>query len=312
MATKEKINVDHLRKIVECAMQKFGTNMILLISKKEAAGVQNKTEQEATRSQHTTKEAKKPRTTLRISPYDGQTFASVLKEIKKNIDIEEMGVEIERIHQLKNGDLQMKIKEKSKGAIDHFKKSTEGALKDKATTKMSNEHRKSVLIKNIVNNTTEEDILGAISLVTDDRTIKIHSLKANRDGSSMNAIVSANLDSANTLIMLQKIKIGWVRCNIKEIVDLKQCTKCKRYGHNTRTCTYTHKDLQGKCYKCSQEGHIAKNCNNEQFCYICETAGHVASSYRCPIYRNTVMKLSESNNRQTHIKQTDTDKTNAQ
>jgi len=46
-----------------------------------------------------------------------------------------------------------------------------------------------------------------------------------------------------------------------------RCYKCKQFGHITRNCPYTYKELaemegevNTRCYKCNQLGHIIRNC----------------------------------------------------
>jgi hypothetical protein len=58
----------------------------------------------------------------------------VLKEMKKGMDVEEIGIQIENIRKTRAGKIRVTVKEKKDGAIQNFKDTTGRTLKDMATT----------------------------------------------------------------------------------------------------------------------------------------------------------------------------------
>ena len=98
-----------------------------------------------------------------------------------------------------------------------------------------------------------------------------------------------SIDDANILLKQPRIKIGWFRHRIQELIVPELCRKCKKYGHNRKECKGELKKLGG-CLRCGNREHKAKGCTNQPKYYVCKVDGHRADSMACPKYKEAVGK----------------------
>lgn len=82
--------------------------------------------------------------------------------------------------------------------------------------------RKVIIIRDIIEETSEEEIKEAIvdktGIETHKKDIKINTLRATKKGDTMVATVSLHKKKAEEIIKIGRIKIGWQRCRISEIL----------------------------------------------------------------------------------------------
>lgn len=74
-----------------------------------------------------------------------------------------------------------------------------------------------------------------------------------------------NLESHEAKVLLgqRRIRIGWVRCRVRQGLTVIKCFKCLGYEHMKANCT--GKD-RTKCWpKCCETGHYAMNCASKLF-----------------------------------------------
>lgn len=163
------------------------------------------------------------------------------------------------------------------------------ALKEAISDKMKNEVR---LINNWVTmhvldidvTTTEDQVVGAIknAIGKDTCHCVVKSMRPSKDGNQI-ATIQTNKEDARTLTKLGRIKIGWVKCRIKERVVIQRCYKCLEFGHRTYECRGP--DRSDICIRCNQPGHRAKECTGTQHCPACKSNDHRSDTTRCPRFR---------------------------
>ncbi|KAM8701884.1 hypothetical protein ACLKA7_000689 [Drosophila subpalustris] len=154
-----------------------------------------------------------------------------------------------------------------------------------------------VEIRDLVELVTREEVVDAVKLALNDTTVScesVRSLRALRDGQQV-AIVMLPAAQARVLADLRKIRIGWVVCRIRPVLQPKRCFKCLGYGHIAVNCTSTE-DLKGTCFKCGELGHLAKTCNKPPKCSLCIRNGekqtdYAVGSFKCPAYREAASKM---------------------
>lgn len=145
--------------------------------------------------------------------------------------------------------------------------------------------------------TSEEEIKEAIMSnvdVTEDQA-KIVSIRPAR---FENKVATTILPKKAALILLKKdkIRIGWVQCQIVERVPIIRCFKCLELGHRAKDCK--GEDRATACINCGEIGHQASGCQKPSFCVKCQIRGHRADQTRCPFFR----KWLQEERKKRHLK----------
>uniref|UniRef100_A0A8D8QNK5 CCHC-type domain-containing protein n=1 Tax=Cacopsylla melanoneura TaxID=428564 RepID=A0A8D8QNK5_9HEMI len=218
----------------------------------------------------------------------------VIRNMKKNIDIEEIGVNVEGPLRYKDGVCDIKAVEKKTGGLVDFLKKVTNSVQDKATVKSKSYGRKNktLVIRNIDISNTSTEVLNAVkSRVPDDKCldIKIKSLKPNYRKDSLVGILETTEEVADIILQGKTVKVGWVQCSVDLMITPVQCFKCLCHGHLGKDCSSKTQRGTVKCRKCLKEGHLAKDCQNEAVCADCGER-HSAGNMACKVYRDLVNK----------------------
>lgn len=94
-----------------------------------------------------------------------------------------------------------------------------------------------------------------------------------------------------------KIRIGWVRCRIREVRKPVKYYKCWHFGRFSLKCT-RDVDRSRHCIKCGGEGHKAAECTKDARCVLCtekekeDSCDHVAGSIRCAAFKEALQALN--------------------
>jgi hypothetical protein len=131
------------------------------------------------------------------------------------------------------------VKEKKNGAIQNFKETTGRALKEMPTTYEVGRSRKTIVIRNIdpVADSCEVRIAIAVALGISEDAVQMHTLKLNKENETQVATASLIQKDADSLLQKKKIRIGWTRCPVYEIVVPVRCYRCHKYGHRAKEGT---------------------------------------------------------------------------
>lgn len=284
------INVWTLRKLIEIALQGRAVTIKITLppEKFEVAERNGEAGWEISAGRKT-----KWKRTLEIKPNknEGTSYATVLGEIRRNIKPEELGIEINRIRKTKAGNLRLEVTERRQGAVYDLEKLTENTLKEKAEKTQVVERRKqAIVISDIDMVTTKEEVVEAVMSACDGATmgdVVVHTLKEKPDRGTQVAVVDVESRYAKLLVK-NRIKIGWIKCPVRELIDPIRCYKCSGYGHTARLCEKERVDWSGKCRNCWQEGHLLRECPNQARCLHCNCAGHRTGTMACEVYRKAV------------------------
>ncbi|KAM8702463.1 hypothetical protein ACLKA7_001794 [Drosophila subpalustris] len=144
--------------------------------------------------------------------------------------------------------------------------------------------------------TTEEDIMDALRSqmeITDAAVDDINLRKGY--GGTQTASIRLPAESARKALSAGLLKVGWVRCRLRERVNITKCYRCLEFGHLAKHCR-SEVDRSKLCRRCGKDGHLAKDCKEEPQCMFCKGKGsdwkHIAGSGRCPLFRSALSKLS--------------------
>ncbi|XP_066157698.1 uncharacterized protein [Euwallacea fornicatus] len=235
---------------------------------------------------------KKRTDTIKIKLQAGQDFAKVVKTLKSEINLEEVGVKVKSLRTSKEGVIQVGFEGKDEGKnkfLDLIKEKTKEVGESELVTRS-----KTIFVRDLDESVEETEIVQALNVA--DNEVKIGLAKKSNRAGLKHAFVRLPIEAANKILTRGHIKVGWTKCRVEEADSPLRCYKCSRYGHSSRKCTV--KDtMEGKCLNCSEKGHQAKNCKNPPRCYACYKEGgkndnmdHKAQSVQCPAYKNAVQE----------------------
>lgn len=291
VATTLDMNLTKLRKAFELALYKHREEIKVTIQlsqkgyERMAASENRFAKKEGTNSLSKTLEIKpKIRT--------GNTYAMVLESMKKSINPEELGIQINSIRKTEGGNIRLRVTERKKGALEQLKNNTKdklGGMIQEAET--IGQRKMTVIVRDIDPITTSDEVIEAIRKEVnykDTEELRVNSMRQ-RSGSGVQvAVLTMNRGLGEALLRKRSIKIGWISCDVKELIEPLRCFRCGGYGHMSQKCEGEKLNMSGKCLKCCEAGHNAKECQNNPRCYSCEKEGHRAGTMACEVYRMAV------------------------
>lgn len=218
----------------------------------------------------------------------GESYAAILKQVKSDPRLKDVGENITRIRRTKKGELLLELKRNSSINSSSCKRKMEESLHDLATIRALT-HDVNVEIRDLDEITTIEEVQEAIKTSSNLEASNI-SLRKARDGTQI-AIFSLPLAEAQPFLRVGKIKIGWSICRVREKFTPKKCYRCLGFGHLAFSCK--EPDRSKMCRRCGQEGHFAKNCKKPFKCMLCSRedlppANHATGGTSCPAYRRAL------------------------
>lgn len=275
----EDADLDRTRKLLELSLMGSSVKVMIRNNKKQTS----------------TEKVRVKESGIIISGKEGTSFADIVKSIKKDINPEDIAVDIRGFSETLSGKVRLSIVEKEPGGreemVKRIKKSVGqgGQVQDMVS-------RKQVVIVGLDPDTTEEDVSEALDKEYDTQTFSVNEIRYNRYGRRFTtALLEKN--SADRALWKGIINIGWATCKITAKVDPVKCRWCQVFGHTASVCRVKER-VEPKCYRCGTAGHGVKGCENEPSCYTCQIAGHSANSMACPRYRQLVEDLKSKNGRQ--------------
>ncbi|XP_033229047.1 uncharacterized protein LOC117180666 [Belonocnema kinseyi] len=115
---------------------------------------------------------------------------------------------------------------------------------------------------------------------------------------SLMVFIQMKVSDAKELLQQGHVKVGWIRCRIREKVRAVRCFRCFDYGHTAAECKGAERSKL--CWKCGTENHQAKSCRKDPKCVLCTERGgnctvdHIIGSAKCVVYREADRKCNQS------------------
>lgn len=279
----QRINWEWARKIIECSCHRGDFSAEICAGRKQR---QRNWHRPRTREAYTT-------IVVDTDREEGRTYAEIAKKIRSGIKGEDTGVEIMNMAKARNGRLMLTVRETEKGGREKLQKEINEKTNLSSEIREKRIAKKTVIIKDIDESTSEEELKEALHSVTsgDSDIQKISPIRRNKDGTGI-AFVDMRASAAAMALKNKRIKIGWTRCRILERVEPEWCRNCQKYGHRAQQCT-SDKIVGVRCLKCSKIGHVAKECQNPKHCANCDIEGHKGNTFECPKYKEMIKNISE-------------------
>jgi hypothetical protein len=223
---------------------------------------------------------------LVIGVTDPQSYAAILKKIKGDPTLKELGSNVARIRRTRKGEMLFELRNDASVKSVAFKGVLEGALGSDAKVRALSQ-RVVVECRNIDEVTTETELREALfeqfSLGKEEEAVDIK-LRRAYAGTQI-ATLKLPVVEAKVLLEKGKIRVGWTICPLKipERQPLR-CFKCYGFGHKAGSCTGA--DRSGRCFRCGDAGHLSKDCRGKPKCMLCQgsDSNHPTGSFRCKAY----------------------------
>ncbi|KAL7732543.1 hypothetical protein ACLKA6_019178 [Drosophila palustris] len=208
------------------------------------------------------------------------TYADLLRKVKQDEKLHGLGEAVSRIRRTQQGELllQLNISGEDTSAF----KTLIGETLGETAEVRSLSHRVTIECKDLDEITTEEDIMDALRSqmgITDAAVDDINLRKGY--GGTQTASIRLPAESARKALSAGLLKVGWVRCRLRERVNITKCYRCLEFGHLAKQCR-SEVDRSKLCRRCGKDGHLAKDCKEEPQCMFCKGKGsdwkHIAGS----------------------------------
>lgn len=226
------------------------------------------------------------------------SYADILKKVKRDPKLEILGQNVNNIRKTARGELLLELNKPAHQSTCEFRHTIKEVLGTTAEVRALT-HEIVLEIRDIDEVTDREDVHEAlVNLSEEFKTLQLSAIKSLRRayGGTQTATISLSAGLANRLLEVAKIRIGWVRCRIREKISPRRCFKCLDFGHLTSNCR-SQLDHSGKCLRCGGTGHKIKTCKESPVCMLCSSAAsstksdHVTGCANCPYYQKALQSL---------------------
>ncbi|KAI5719057.1 hypothetical protein M8J76_004319 [Diaphorina citri] len=235
---------------------------------------------------------------ININP-GNMSYADMTKIVKESIDLDAIGVEVKNVKEGKNNNLIIFTKDK-KGRDTLRQEILDKVSPRIPEMKIDVAGSKTTFIISQIESTVEtEEIKSAISKILQESETEHNEdigdldVKTN-DGKwgTKTAEVTLEKTQATKLKAMEKIKLGWSICTVREKAKILRCYACLKMGHAHYECRQKRGPQKIlRCFNCTLDGHKAEDCKNAARCNTCNSNGHRADSTRCPKLRNRLYKI---------------------
>lgn len=197
-------------------------------------------------------------------------YADMVKKIKNEITIEEMGVNLKAMRKTQNGDLLLEMsKETKKEDVGRLQEAIKNVIGSNGMCKRLAQ-TVGIEIRDFDETTDRQEVIEALRREIGDNPdlFEVYNIRKDLRGT---ASVRARIcmKEATNLLKKGRIKIGWVFCRVRKRTQVIRCYRCHEFGHVRAKCEGI--DRTDQCMTCGNQGHKARNCAEEPNCIVCKT-----------------------------------------
>lgn len=200
------------------------------------------------------KKPHQPTESVIVSPGE-MTYAELLKNIRENVDGEEIGVRILHAKQNPEGQLVMRIKGPTTNLTNTIKKAVPGA------TMTVRSNLTTMHVRDLEEDVTLEEIEAGIRRAIPEHASSKIVVKSVRPAYNNTSRATVQLPPAAAKILDKRghIQVGLISARIRIRTENQRCPRCWKDGHSLRDCK--GEDMRNRCFRCHQEGHQKANCD---------------------------------------------------
>lgn len=252
-------------------------------------------QQKKTRTRKRRKRKPQPRKRLEavlVKPVEGNSYANVLRELKKSVKPEEAEVTVKSVRKTKDGSLLLELLDG--GRRNQFLDAIKESLKEGAKVRELKPQR-TIEIRDLDSLVEAEEIVSAVKEISRKNDADVVVRVSNKNSREQcRAFVTVADDIADVILKAQRLKIGWTYCRVRQANDIRRCFKCFGVGHTRARCGGPDRSGQGLCIRCGTTGHKMRECKNTPKCCICTEQGckptdHIPGSSRCTAYKKLIL-----------------------
>ena len=228
---------------------------------------------------------------IRVSAKDGDSYADILKAMKAKVNPQSAGAEVHSIRRTRREEILLVLRKG--GDISSFVKALDQVVREKAEVK-SLVSKRTLKVRDLDEAVTRKKVVAALCIARGKPDLGDQCWLYKRFGDVQTAVVRLTEADARSLFRLDKLRVGWVSCRIREHVEVARCFRCQGYGHASRGCTLPGR--KDACWRCGGASHVAKECKAPPRCLTCADRGekdvaHAWGSDSCPIFRAELRRL---------------------
>lgn len=213
------------------------------------------------------------------------SYAEVLRTMRTNPDLKELGENVQKIRRTRNGEMILELKRDLKANSSSYKELTEKAMGGKVEVRALCPEA-TLQCKDLDEVTSEDEVGFAMKEQCELGEVQMSIRIRNGPSGTKVASIKLPIEAANKALRVGKIKVGWCVCPLSISQQPEVCYKCQEYGHLARNCKGP--DRSKLCRRCGEEGHKAQDCSKPPKCLICANAennNHPTGGRRCPAFK---------------------------
>ncbi|XP_035212734.1 uncharacterized protein LOC118186712 [Stegodyphus dumicola] len=226
---------------------------------------------------------------------------SIKTQLVQNIKPQRLGVNILQVRPTRAKELLVRCKGEEQ--LVTLKKAIleNSDLKEHLDLRIPRLPRVSFIVFGVPQDTTSEELQIAFQelLSSGEKNFVFPREPRSRTDGTCNWLVEVSREQAQLLKDLKRVYIGFASCFFREFHKVTRCYHCQAFGHLSLICKNPP-----ACAKCGK-GHLTQECSESiANCVNCThsnaSAGtkyetsHQASSSQCPLYRQEILRLSNT------------------
>ena len=95
---------------------------------------------------------------------------------------------------------------------------------------------RAVEVRDLEETITREEVVAALCIALSKPDLGDQCRLYKRFSGVQTAVVRLTEEDARSLLLLGKLRVGWVNCRLREHVEVTRCFRCQGYGHVSRGC----------------------------------------------------------------------------
>ena len=220
-------------------------------------------------------------------------YAEILKSMRTNSDLKELGEGVHRVRRSREGELILVLAKGASGKTHDYRKLVEGVVGEGVSVRAVTPET-TVQCRQLDECTTEVELAEAVEKQCKvSLSVAAIKLRAGPRGTKV-ASFKLPVDEANKAIAVGKIKVGWSVCSLRVFNPPLACYRCLEPGHRSHECK--GQDRSKNCRRCGGLGHLMRECQNPPECMLCPKEvgrNHITGSSTCPVFKGARPNLAQ-------------------